>query len=326
VTVLITGAAGFLGRHLAASLLADGQHVVGVDNFITSDRADLTRLLTTPGFDFIEIDISDPRFTARVEEYPITAIYNLACPTGVDNLGPLGEEMLVTSYEGSKAVLELARRKGASALLTSTAEVYGNPEVSPQTETYTGNVDTLGPRKGYEEGKRVAETLFGLYAEKYGVAAKIVRVFNTYGPGMCISDTRVVPSFIRLALRGEPLQVYGEGLQTRCHTFADDMVRGLRLAMAKGVPGRAYNLGSDKQVTVIELARLLVELLDTGATIRHKERPGHDHDHRLPDTTRARTELGWTPVKPLREGLLETIADFRVRMGVNEATAVQKSA
>lgn len=333
MTVLITGAAGFLGRHLAASLLAEGQHVVGVDNFITSDREDLGGLLATPGFDFIEYDIAAPGFSALVEGLPITAIYNLACPTGVDNLGPLGEEMLATCYEGSKTVLELARRKDADVLLTSTAEVYGNPEQSPQMESYTGNVDTLGPRKGYEEGKRVAETLFGLYSEKYGVRARIVRVFNTYGPGMCVTDTRVVPSFIRLALRGQSMAVYGEGLQTRCHTYAADMVRGLRAAMAKGQPGRAYNLGSDKQVTVIDLAKLMVELLDTGAHIEHRERPGHDHDHRQPDISRARNELGWSPSMPLRDGLIATIADFRDRMGIPgvpfdsaETAVIKKSA
>lgn len=319
MTVLVTGAAGFLGRHLVASLLADGLAVVGVDNFITSDRADLAELLGRSGFTFHEIDISTPEFRQLGLGLDVTAIYNLACPTGVPNLGPLAQEMLETCYDGSRHVLEIARAKGASALLTSTAEVYGNPEQFPQHEDYTGNVETLGPRKAYEEGKRVAETLFGVYHEKYGVAAKVVRVFNSYGPGMCLTDTRVVPSFIRAALDDQPLTVFGKGEQTRCHCFAGDMVRGLRLAMERGTPARAYNIGSQKQVTVRDLAELVLRLTGSRGGIRELERPRHDHDDRLPDTSRARDELGWQLTVPLEDGLRATIADFRQRLGRPEA-------
>lgn len=316
---LVTGAAGFLGRHLVASLLADGHEVVGVDNFITSDRRDLRRLLDEPGFAFAEIDIADPAFRAFASDWRFDAIYHLACPTGVPNLGPLALEMLRTCYAGSEAVLEVARANDAPVLLTSTAEVYGNPEVSPQREEYTGNVDTLGPRKGYEEGKRVAETLFGIYAERFGVQAKVVRVFNTYGPGMCLDDTRVVPAFVRAALEGRPIVLHGDGGQTRCHTYASDMVSGLRLAMAHGVPVRAYNLGSSTQTTVRYLAELVVRLTDTHAGIVSVERPRHDHDNRLPETTRARAELGWSLTVSLEEGLRQTIADFRGRLGTGIA-------
>lgn len=316
MTVLVTGAAGFLGRHLVATLLADGESVVGVDNFRTSDRADLAALQQADGFRFHEIDISTAAFAEAMRRYRFSAIYNLACPTGVPNLGPMGLEMLETCYEGSKAVLELARANDAPALLTSTAEVYGNPLESPQREEYTGNVETLGPRKGYEEGKRVAETLFGLYAERYGVAAKIVRVFNTYGPGMCLTDTRVVPAFVTSALTGRPLIVQGDGGQTRCHTFASDMVAGLRLAMAKGAPARAYNLGSDTQVSVQALAESVLRLTGSQSAIEHIARPAHDHDNRLPDLRRAHAELGWSRRMELDNGLAATIADFRSRMGL----------
>lgn len=316
MTVLVTGAAGFLGRHLVRSLLNDGHEVAGVDNFITSERADLVGLLAEPRFTFAEMDITSPAFPAFASEFRAEAIYHLACPTGVPNLGPLALEMVETCYEGSKAVLEIARAQGAPALLTSTAEVYGDPLVSPQTEEYTGNVDTLGPRKGYEEGKRVAETLFGIYAQRYGVAAKVVRVFNTYGPGMALSDTRVVPSFVTSALTGRPLRSHGDGAQTRCHTFASDMVAGLRLAMERGRPARAYNLGSNRQLSVRALAELIVELTGTESGIEFVPRPGHDHQDRLPDTTRARDELGWSLTVSLEDGLRATIADFRERMGV----------
>lgn len=314
MTVLVAGAAGFIGRHLVASLLAEGTSVVGVDNFITSDRGDLGQLLGETGFTFEEMDITAPEFRALGARLDVEAIYNLACPTGVPNLGPLALEMLETCYEGSKAVLDIARAKGAPALLTSTAEVYGNPLVSPQDEDYTGNVETLGPRKGYEEGKRVAETLFGVYAEKYGVQAKVVRVFNTYGPGMCLTDTRIIPTFLTAALAGKPLPVHGEGRQTRCHCFVSDMVAGIRLAMAKAVPARAYNLGSRQQVTVKALADMVNELTGSTGGIRTIERPRHDHDNRLPDTARAREELGWVRRVELQEGLRATIADFRERL------------
>lgn len=316
MTVLVTGAAGFLGRHLVATLLADGESVVGVDNFRTSDRADLAALQQAAGFRFHELDISTPAFPETMRRYRLSVIYNLACPTGVPNLGPMGLEMLETCYEGSKAVLELARSNDAPALLTSTAEVYGNPLESPQREEYTGNVETLGPRKGYEEGKRVAETLFALYAERFGVAAKIVRVFNTYGPGMCLTDTRVAPAFISAALTGRPLRVQGDGSQTRCHTFASDMVAGLRLAMAKGTPARAYNLGSDTQVTVQALAESVLRLTGSTSVIEHIARPAHDHDNRLPEVSRAREELGWSRRVELDDGLAATVADFRERMGL----------
>lgn len=314
MTILVTGAAGFIGKHLVASLLDEGQTVVGVDNFITADRDDIKPLLDREGFTFVERDIVEGPLDDLPGGGAYTGIYNLACPTGVPNLVPLAYEMLATCYDGSRNVLELARKNNAPVLLTSSAEVYGNPLVSPQSEEYTGNVDTLGVRNGYEEGKRVAETLYGIYAQKFGVQAKIVRVFNTYGPGMSLSETRVVPAFVRAALAGEPLRIHGDGSQNRCHTFVSDMVRGIRLAMAKGAPGRAYNLGSQKQTTIRELAEAIVRVAGSPSTLQFIDRPAHDHDSRLPDTTRAQGELGWAPTVRLDEGLARTIEDFRGRL------------
>jgi nucleoside-diphosphate-sugar epimerase len=319
MTVLVTGAAGFLGRNLVQNLLDDGYTVAGVDNFITSDRRDLVALADQPGFEFAELDITRPEFAAFAAKFEtIEAIYHLACPTGVPNTGPLAYEMMTTSYEGSKAVLEIARAHGVPALLTSTAEVYGNPQVVPQSETYSGNVDTMGARKGYEEGKRAAEALFAIYHDRFGVQAKVVRVFNTYGPGMCLDDTRVIPAFLKAALTGTPLTMHGEGNQTRCYTYASDMVRGIRLAMAKGAPARAYNLGSQQQVTVRDLAELILRLTGSASPIVSIDRPSHDHDSRLPDTTRAETELGWRRLVGLEEGLQASIVDFRRRMAALE--------
>jgi UDP-glucuronate decarboxylase len=316
----VTGAAGFLGRHLCASLLADGHRVIGVDNFITSEPSDLAALLCEPGFEFAEFDIAAPAFETFARSRRFDAIFNLACPTGVPNLGPLALEMLETCYTGSRAVLEIARRDGAPVLLTSTAEVYGNPEVSPQPESYTGNVDTLGPRKGYEEGKRVAETLFAVYAERYGVRATIARVFNTYGPGMSLADTRVMPAFVRAALEGRPLVLHGDGRQTRCHVYVSDMVAGLRAVMRDGVPARAYNLGSQTPHTVRDVAEQVLALSGSTSPIIQVERPFHDHDRRLPDITRAHTELGWRPMVSLDDGLRAMIADVRTRLSQERST------
>jgi nucleoside-diphosphate-sugar epimerase len=322
MSVLVTGAAGFIGRHLVRRLLEDGHQVVGVDNFATSQRADLSELLDLEHFRFVELDVCqrDDLMALATREH-VEAIYHLACPTGVHNLVPMALEMLATCYEGTQAVLEIARALDAPVLVTSSAEVYGNPEVSPQSETYTGNVDPLGPRKGYEEGKRVAETLCGIYAERYGVRAHIVRVFNTYGPGMSLAETRVVPAFVRAAISGEPITMHGDGSQTRSHTYVSDLVDGLRRVMARGKPGYPYNLGSERQETVAALADLVVTATDSSSEIRRTHRPAHDHDQRLPDVSRAAEDLDWAATVPLEQGLVATAEDFRRRLSARLVAA-----
>lgn len=321
MSAIVTGAAGFLGRHLVTSLLADGIDVIGFDNFITSDSEDLEPLLSEPGFEFHRVDIRSPQFREIALARPAWDIFHLACPTGVPNLGPLAMDMLETCFDGTRAVLDVAREHRATVVLASSAEVYGNPTESPQYEGYTGNVDTLGPRKGYEEGKRVAETLMAIYAERYGVPATIARIFNTYGPGMSLRETRVVPAFVRAALQGDPIELHGDGRQLRCHTYATDLVDGLRRLARLGRPGVPYNLGSRNAMTVRRLAETVVALTGSTSPIQSIERPVHDHDSRLPGIERAERELGWYPSTALETGLLATIADITARLDRNDAVA-----
>ncbi|MCC7363148.1 MAG: GDP-mannose 4,6-dehydratase [Dehalococcoidia bacterium] len=316
--VLVTGAAGFIGRHMALRAALEGHEVLAVDNFVTGSREDVP---IAPGITFELADVRDREFVEVARSFDPHQVYHLACPTGVPNLEPLAYEMLSTSYEGTRNVLDVARTTGARVVVASSAEVYGNPLLSPQSEEYTGNVDPTGPRSGYEEGKRVAETLSAIYAARWAVNVSVARIFNTYGEGMRIDDTRVVPSFIRAALDGAPLVVFGDGTQTRCHCHVIDTAHGLERLMVAGEPGRSYNIGSQVEVTVANLARLIIELTGTTSPIHRIPRPFEDHDRRLPDTTRAREELGWEPLLSLREGLGRTIADFRARSRTGPALA-----
>jgi len=314
LNVLITGGAGFIGRRLASALLADGHHVLAVDSFITSDEQDLRSLREEARFEFEERDVRDAEIVKIVRSFAPEQIYHLACPTGVHNLVPLAQEMIETSFLGTRLLLEAARDRQTPVLLASSAEVYGDPQVSPQAETYTGNVDPLGRRSGYEEGKRSAESLVGIYTHRYGVRGQIARIFNTYGPGMSLRDTRVVPSMIRRALAGEPLVIYGDGTQTRCHAYVDDTVAGLRRVMDRGVPGRPYNIGSTNQLSIRDLAPEILEVCRSNSPLEFVPHKIEDHGHRLPDISRARTELDWEPKTPLRDGLAETVEDLRRRL------------
>jgi nucleoside-diphosphate-sugar epimerase len=239
-------------------------------------------------------------------------IYNLACPTGVPNIEYLGEEMIDTCSTGTKNVLKLAQKNKAKFLFTSSSEVYGDPEVFPQAENYTGNVDPQGVRANYEEGKRFSESLVALFVRKYAVNAKTVRLFNVYGPYMSLKDQRVIPRFVQQALRNEPLTLHNNvALRTMC--YVDDIVRGLQIVIEKGEPGAIFNLGSDQEVTMKELAEKVINATESESPISYV--PGHTHDHkrRMPDLSRVRA-LGWNYEIPLNEGLILTIENFKNRL------------
>ncbi|OGD92373.1 hypothetical protein A2697_02705 [Candidatus Curtissbacteria bacterium RIFCSPHIGHO2_01_FULL_41_44] len=304
--ILVTGGAGFIGTNLVRSLLEQGHEVIVLDNLITGHVKNVLPFIANPRFTFIEKDIINPFVSAKNEILTVDQIYHLACPTGVNNLGSLAEEMLLTCAIGTKNVLELAKVHKTRFLFTSSSEVYGDPEVSPQKEEYTGNVDPTGFRSPYEEGKRFAESLIISYVRKYNLDATIVRVFNTYGPQMSPKDTRVIPRLLRLALTKKPLTIHGKGLQRRTFCYVDDFVKGLILVMGKGKKGQVYNLGSESEFSIIELAQIILEMTKTKSTFKFTKRPAHDHQMRLPALEKIK-KLGWRPKTSLKEGLKKTI-------------------
>lgn len=303
---LVTGGAGLIGSHLTKKLLSLGYEVVAVDNFSTGSKENIQEFLNNPKFTFIRHDITRP-LPKSISNKPkaIGEIYHLACPTGVPNIKTLGEEMLLTSSLGTKNVLELGKLTGSKVIFTSSSEVYGDPEVSPQKETYTGNVDPIGFRSPYEEGKRFSETLSYLYYQKYKLPVKIVRLFNTYGPTKT-KDTRVVSQFLRQALSSSPLTIFGTGKQTRTFCYVSDTVEELILVMKKGKDGEVYNLGSDKEITISDLASLIKRLTKSKSKIKFISSPFPDHKRRLPDLTKI-TKLGWRQKISLAEGLKRTM-------------------
>jgi nucleoside-diphosphate-sugar epimerase len=319
MNILIAGGAGFLGSNFARYFLEQGHSVVVVDNLITGEIENIHALEESAAFTFVEGDICNDELIALLgKTYVFDRIYDFACPTGVPNIAAekLGEQMLDTCTMGVRNLLNLARVQKAKFFHASSAEVYGEPEVSPQHEDYTGNVHPLGFRAPYEEGKRVAESYVRLYVQKYGVDAKIVRFFNAYGPNYVLHDTRVISTFIRQALLGESLTIQGEGLQNRTFCYVDDVISGVELVMEHGVPGEAYNIGGTEQITIKTFAEHVLRLTESSSKIVSVPRPTHDHSGRLPDTSKARA-LGWQPNTGLEEGLLRTIAHFKHRLAVN---------
>jgi len=305
--VLVTGGAGFIGSNLCIRLLAMGHNVVAVDNLITGDQKNIKQLISNPKFTFIKHDINEPwpkNFKFKISN--LKFIYHLACPTGVPNLGPLSEEMITTCSIGTKNILEIARKTGAKFLFTSSSEVYGDPLTFPQEESYRGNVDTCGLRSPYEEGKRFSESLILMYVRKYNIDAKIVRVFNTYGPSMSPKDIRVIPNFFRQTSSGFPLTLHGDGNQKRTFCYVDDLVEGLVLVIKKGESGHVYNLGHDLEISIINLARLILKITGSKSSIKTVARPGHDHERRLPSLVKVK-QLGWFPKISLEDGLRMTI-------------------
>jgi UDP-glucuronate decarboxylase len=304
--VLVAGGAGFLGSHLCDALLRDGREVICVDNFYTGTRKNVAHLRDEAGFELLRHDVTFPLYVE------CDAVYNLACPASPVHYQFDPVQTTKTSVHGSINLLGLARRLRAPILLTSSSEVYGDPEVHPQREDYWGNVNPIGPRSCYDEGKRCAETLFFDYRRQYSLEVKVVRVFNTYGPRMHPADGRVVSNFIVQALRGEDLTIFGDGSQTRAFCYVDDMVDGL-LRMMRSPRGFAgpLNLGNPAEITMLELADTVIRLCDSRSQLVHKPLPEDDPQRRCPDISRARESLQWSPGVPLEDGLRETIAYFR---------------
>lgn len=307
--VLVAGGAGFIGATMCSNLLDGGHQVVCVDNLVTGSADNVKPMLDREGMSFIQTDIC----ASLSVEGPFDAVLNLACPASPVDFGPLSLEILDTGSRGVANLLEVARREGARFLQASTSEVYGDPLVHPQPETYWGNVNPIGVRSVYDEAKRFGEALTMAVHRRHGVDVRIARIFNTYGPGMRLDDGRVVSNFVTQALRGEPLTVYGDGSQTRSFCFVEDEVEGLLTLLASSYVG-PVNIGNDEERTMLETAELVLELTGSKGGIEFRELPADDPTQRRPDLTVARRELGWEPKVPFRDGLSRTIEWFSARM------------
>ncbi len=302
----MSGGAGFLGSHLCERLLRDGWHVTCVDNFVTGAAENLRSVQDDREFEFIHHDVSEPVEISG----PLDAILHFASPASPVDYTRHPIATLKVGTLGTHNLLELARTKGAVFLLASTSEVYGDPLVHPQPESYWGNVNPVGPRGVYDEAKRAAEAFTMAYYRTYGLRTRIARIFNTHGPRMRPDDGRAVPNFITQALRGEPLTVYGDGRQTRSLCYVDDLVEGTVRLLAADEPD-PVNLGNPDEITILELAGLIRDLCGSRSTIAFRPLPADDPKVRRPDITRARTLLGWEPQTELKTGLARTLSWFR---------------
>ncbi len=304
--VAITGAAGFVGSHLTDRFLADGHQVIGLDNFITGQAENLAHLAGNPKFRFVQRDVSDP-FTV---DGALDGVLHFASPASPPDYQKFPLETLKVGAQGTANGLELARSRGAKFFLASTSEVYGDPTVHPQPETYWGYVNSVGERSMYDEAKRFAEATTMAYHRSYGVDTRIVRIFNTYGPRMRPRDGRVVSNFIVQALMGEPLTVYGHGRQTRSFCYVSDLVEGI-YRLFHSDRSDPTNVGNPGEFTMLELAALVLELTGSKSALEHRPMPADDPKQRKPDITVAKSVLHWEPSVPLRDGLVRTIEYFR---------------
>ena len=303
--IIVTGGAGFLGSHLCERLLKEGHEVICVDNFFTGQKRNVVHLLANPYFEFIRHDICFPLYIEADE------IYNLACPASPIHYQRDPVQTTKVNVHGAINMLGLAKRIGAKIFQASTSEVYGDPTVHPQNEEYWGNVNPIGPRSCYDEGKRCAETLFMDYRNQYGINIKIARIFNTYGPRMHPHDGRVVSNFIMQALKGEPITIYGRGNQTRSFCYCDDLIDGFVKLMnsADDFTG-PVNMGNPNEFTIKQLAETVIELTNSSSEINYLPLPQDDPKQRCPDITKAKTNLDWRPNIQLKEGLTRTISYF----------------
>jgi UDP-glucuronate decarboxylase len=309
--VLITGGAGFLGSHLCTRLVEAGHHVICLDNFYTGSPENVAGLRIGPHshrFDLVRHDVVD-RYYAEIDE-----IYHLACPASPPHYQRNPVRTLKTAVIGTMNVLELAQATGARVLLASTSEIYGEPEIHPQREDYWGNVNTIGKRACYDEGKRCGEALGTAYAEQHGVELRIARIFNTYGPRMRDDDGRVISNFVTQALRNEPITIYGDGSQTRSLCFHTDLIEGLVRLMAQPRDPGPVNLGNPEELTVRQIAELVRELAGSTSRIEYRPLPSDDPTRRRPDISKARRVLGWEPRISAADGIARTIEYFRTRM------------
>jgi UDP-glucuronate decarboxylase len=319
--VLVTGGAGFLGSHLCERLRAEGHDVLCVDNYFTGRKDNIAHLLGDPHFEALRHDVTHPLFVEADE------IYNLACPASPIHYQFDPVQTTKTSVIGAINMLGLAKRLKAKILQTSTSEVYGDPVLHPQPESYRGNVNPIGPRACYDEGKRCAETLFFDYYRQHNLRIRVVRIFNTYGPRMHPNDGRVVSNFIVQALRNEPITLYGDGTQTRAFCYVDDMIEGfLKMMAAPDDITGPMNLGNPVETPVIELARLIIELAGSRSKIVHRPLPVDDPIRRCPDISQAKTLLDWQPHTALRPGLERTTAYFDKLLAERGETPKRKTA
>lgn len=313
--VLITGGAGFIGSHLCDAMLAQGHHVVCVDNFVTGSPRNIAHLKTDARFEFVEQDINQPYDVGRVEY-----IFNFASPASPVDYMEYGIETLQVGSLGSFHSLELARKYNARYMLASTSECYGDPLEHPQTETYWGHVNPIGPRSVYDEAKRFAEAATMAYHRYYNVDTRILRIFNTYGPRLQLNDGRVISNFMKQALRGEPLTVYGRGTQTRSFCYVSDEIEGILLLAASSIR-EPINIGNPDEFTILDCARLVRNVTGSQSSIVYKPLPQDDPKQRCPDITKARQLLGWEPKIDLESGLRLSQAYFQQAVGQEDAGA-----
>lgn len=309
--ILVTGGAGFIGSHLCENLLNEGNQIICADNFFTGTKENMSHLLSHPFFELIRHDITMPLYVDTDE------VYNLACPASPIHYQYNAIKTIKTSVMGSINMLGLAKRTGAKILQASSSEVYGNPEVHPQPEGYWGNVNVLGPRSCYDEGKRCAETLFMNYYLQNNVKIKIARIFNTYGPRMMMNDGRVVSNFIIQALRNADITIYGDGTQTRSFQYIDDLIDALKkLMLTNDSFTGPVNLGNDQEITIKEMAELIIKMTGSKSDIVYSQLPQDDPMQRKPDISLARKKLKWEPKYNLEEGLLKTITYFKEKLKI----------
>lgn len=309
--VLVAGGSGFIGSNLSRALLDAGASVDCVDSLITGRIESIDSLRSHRRFRYFKFDITDRDFFNTFSKEHYDEIYHLACPTGVPNIQLYGEEMLKTCSIGTDNILRLACTHNAKVLYASSAEVYGDPEVFPQHEEYSGNVHPTGPRSAYEEGKRFSEALVRAYVEKYQLDAKIVRIFNTFGIGMSPDDTRVIPRFLKLIKEGKKIVIYGDGTQTRTHLYVDDLIAGLMMVLENGCAGEVYNVGGDKQLTIADLAELIKSLTTLTVDVEYQPHFIEDHSGRHPMVSKVK-ELGWDPHIDVTEGLVRMLPSYGV--------------